>query len=363
VAITVVGTTQAQAASGTSVSLTKPAGLANGDVIYIWSGKWDDDGGDFACSGFTSLSNKLTTTGDDLRSGILRKVITNVAGEPASYSVTNTATDYRSAHLIALRGVDNTTPEDVTLSHVTGANDATPNAATITTVTDGCMLLIGCLISESLGTFTVVTPSGWAVVGNVGSQVYAFTNFCYRLQTSKGATGAVTFPNTPNDAVSEWHVCTIAVRPAAAEPTYVSASTSGTTLSSVSRQARYYRSLNETGVPAVAAYRLLSGSRMGLSIEVAVPSASRNLHLFRSINVGLTGIADAAVDLLSGVIEVMASALAGVVTSVSDVFMGKRYGWTTGYVTTNASGVYSAAGTVVQGIRTLARNGFNRWLR
>ena len=79
-----------QFGTGTSgITITKPASLADGDILYAIVAFDRITGGAFASSGWTALDNQGTTAGADLQTTVLRKVITDAGSEPSSYTFTN----------------------------------------------------------------------------------------------------------------------------------------------------------------------------------------------------------------------------------------------------------------------------------
>src|SRR5688572_3848479 len=102
--------------AGTGHTVTKPTGLANGDVVYIWLA---NNGGTLTSgpTGFTQVA--LQTTQSNPKYYLYRKVITNAAGEGTWSFVTSSIT--KTSICIAFTGVDNTTPEDTVIQTGTGA--------------------------------------------------------------------------------------------------------------------------------------------------------------------------------------------------------------------------------------------------
>lgn len=146
---------------------TKPSGVADGDVLYLMVNFFvpnNPTGGNAitAPSGFTQVSTVgVYSNGAGQWGGVFmfRKVVTNAAGEPSTYTIGDPSGGYtggyRGGTLYAVRGVDNTTPEADSGSGNASSGTVT-TGATVDTVSDESLILFA-VISNG-GTFT--TPSG-----------------------------------------------------------------------------------------------------------------------------------------------------------------------------------------------------------
>jgi hypothetical protein len=151
------------------LTVVKPSGLADNDVVYLVVTCSGGTGitGSITCTGFTQVAAVDCSTFDRLT--VLRKVITSAAGEPASYSI---AWDGVSRQVgiccMGYRGVDTTTPEDVTaVTNVSTTTSTTVSSATggVTTVTDNAWLMwcVGVAsASQAIGLATGFTDRGQA---------------------------------------------------------------------------------------------------------------------------------------------------------------------------------------------------------
>lgn len=217
--ITVVSTAHndVDTAGTTGVTVTKPASLQDNDVMYAICTKEDDPGGSWASTGWTNLRNQATTDGNDMNSGILRKIVTDAGSEPANYTFTNTDGNTRQMNvaIVALRGVDTTTPEDVTLTYNAGTNDDSPDSPTITPTNNGCLILVGCALNNITASapVTYAAPTDYNLEVSDNTRDAAQVGFATDIQDVAGATGAITWLNETVLDWSEWHTYTIAVRP------------------------------------------------------------------------------------------------------------------------------------------------------
>lgn len=237
-ALSVVNTTQnAARVTGTAgLSITKPADLQDGDVLVAFIGAGDEAGGAYACSGWTALDSDATSTGNDIGSTVLYRVITNAAGEPASYTFTNadTASQNRAGFIIAIRGADTADPIDANTKN-TGTNDWTPTHVNITTGVDDALCLffhvgnIGTAAAKTAG--APATPTGTTLRGSIAQSRVTANYIAAELASFQaGTAGDVTvgaWEGTPDDTASEWHVYSVSINPEAAAATPISESDSG----------------------------------------------------------------------------------------------------------------------------------------
>jgi len=206
--ISIIGNESNQATDATSLTINKPAGLQDGDVLFAFIVKRDNVV--FSGSaGWVEDSQHLTAAGDDLSSGIYYKVVTDAAGEPASYTWTGDREEW-SGGIIILRGVDNNNPIDKTTSHANGTNDATPTCPSITTSTDRAMVFACCAMTRgdvSSSTAPAGTTKQWdEYINNANGFCANFT------QTTAGATGDKTWTTDGGDDDEEWHTYQVAFR-------------------------------------------------------------------------------------------------------------------------------------------------------
>jgi hypothetical protein len=222
--------TQVRVAASTGITITKPTGLVDGDVLYAFIARsLYSNTTAFSCSGWTALGSAGSTTGNDVQGTILRKVITSASGEPSNY--TFVASGFASVvsmvgFIIRVAGADTTTPEDATTLIGVGADDATPAGRSITTVTNGALAIqFNALSLATTATKTWGVPSGWTPGDNIAetsSTTDLQGGIAYKTQTTAGATGTDAWTHSANDATTEWLTGIVAVKPYI--PTYTSGS-------------------------------------------------------------------------------------------------------------------------------------------
>ncbi len=144
-----------------------PAGITANDFLFAFCaapdtsvGDWADDGGDG--NGWTQLITNEETTGRDNETAIYYKVAGSSESAPTfSYDGAN---DPLTSAILAFRGVDTTTPFDVTYNNANHyaffENDWTPTPPAITTVTNGAWVIVTASMGYSnISGFTA--PTGY----------------------------------------------------------------------------------------------------------------------------------------------------------------------------------------------------------
>lgn len=233
----------ASAAGSTGITITKPANLADGDVLYAFISRTD-----FASTaaysnsqGFSALTPTGgvigTATGNDRCLSILRKVITNAAGEPANYTfVTVSGTTHQMVGIILpLRGVDTTTPEDISVPAY-GLNTNTPNPASLDATSATADALVIAVLQEGLLTAAAVTPvapSTYTLVpsGNATETTGSLDNqtiLAYKTLGAAGSTaGTNAWQNTGTTGSVETLTAVVLVRAAATNAPATAATAAG----------------------------------------------------------------------------------------------------------------------------------------
>lgn len=187
----------------TTHTLTKPTGLANGDVVYVGV---TCNGGSTptAPSGFVNIATIVTQTNPRVYG--YRKVITDAAGEGAwTFTIGLITAGFVCQ---AFTGVDSASPEDTSVN--TASNSTGSNAITVTgvtTVTDGAVLLYFMGVNSS--TQTLTAPSGMTEIGEGGARK---SEMDYELRATAGATGDRT--GASSSSTTAWAAFMFGIRPA-----------------------------------------------------------------------------------------------------------------------------------------------------
>lgn len=211
----------------TGVTVTKPSGVVDGDVLYAFVVKTEaGDTALFTCAGWTTIlpGTPLTTTENDRHIAILRKVIMNASGEAASYTfvTTSTTASAMGAIIVAVTGADVVSgPEDralTTSDRTFGVNDATPASQDFTTVTHNALVLSFCFLAlgGSTAAKTWGVPSGYTNITSVSEMGSASNDLqigvAYKAMPTAGAVGTNVWTHTADDATTDWVVAAVAVR-------------------------------------------------------------------------------------------------------------------------------------------------------
>jgi uncharacterized repeat protein (TIGR01451 family) len=208
------------------VSVTHGFTLANGDILYAFVFSADDPGSWGSTSGGTwsKLAEASDSGGADRIGAVLRRVVTNAAAEPASYTFVNPGgSNVKMAVMIVqVRGGDTTTPEDATTTSSIAQNDFTPDNADSATSTTGALLLAVHFAVNSNGfldTKAAGAPAGFTLIGSTlgtaGSGNDIFGEAAFRAETTAGAQVIGAWTGAPNDSTAEYITFAVAVKPGA----------------------------------------------------------------------------------------------------------------------------------------------------
>lgn len=236
-AVTFVNAESANASANvqsTGITVTKPSGVQNGDVMFAFVGKNDySNTSNFACSGWTDISPATdgTVTGNDRHLNIFVKVIVDASGEAANYTFTaaDNATRQMVGTIIAFRGVDTGTPQDVsTPAYGFVSNDSDPASQNATSATADALALTYLMICMNSGSAlkTWGIPSGYSADANCNTGTTAGTlelqhGVAYKTLGAAGSTaGTAAWTGTPADTTSETLVVTLLVRAGRLPVTY-----------------------------------------------------------------------------------------------------------------------------------------------
>jgi len=148
-AITFVGAGTASSLNTSGdVSPVPNASTLIDDLMILVQHRNDELGTFDAVTGFTEIHQEAPTTGQDRSTGLWYRVATADAPGAVTCGHSDAGTEQYSAQIMTFRGVDTTTPLDVTFAagthRVNRVNKASPNVdafQAITTVTDGAFVL------------------------------------------------------------------------------------------------------------------------------------------------------------------------------------------------------------------------------
>lgn len=177
-------------------------------VVALFSSNTSDV--DLSLPGYAEVTDLYVNGTNDTNLGVFIKKM----GSTPDTSVTLPNLPGVIAAIYVLRGVDGTTPQDVTATTATKTNSGIPDPAAITTATDGAMILILCATRGSAGSFS--PPSGYtnAIVKTNGSQTVMIAS---KILTPAGTDNPGTWSGILFDQTS--YTCasvTMALRPGVA---------------------------------------------------------------------------------------------------------------------------------------------------
>lgn len=177
----------AQIAEGngvTSLQVDKPTGLSDGDVIWaalcIGASGTPNVPEGFSQFATVNQSNVVVLWG-------YIKIVEDADSEPDTYTFDGWTSTRATAYLVAYSGVDNETPIDVAASTGQANSGETVEAPSITTVTDGAVL-VG-IAGQDSASGTVTEPETMAeILESAGTGKKSST--CDETRDTAGATGA-----------------------------------------------------------------------------------------------------------------------------------------------------------------------------
>jgi hypothetical protein len=204
---------------GTSLSLSFTCAEDDYALIYARS---DESGSINVISinggGWTTIDNQNPTSGRDRVEYLFGRVMD---GTETSVTVDYTVSEQISASIHIFRGVDTTTPLDVTQVFDSGANDATPTNPAITpTTANGCLVLFsGQTVNDVTTPGLPTTPSGLTLGETVyGASTSNHRGQCTAYKLDYGAAATITptawTHTVSSPSVAEYSSWTVALRPA-----------------------------------------------------------------------------------------------------------------------------------------------------
>jgi hypothetical protein len=208
-AISLVGVAEASQVGEGTYSLTLPGGLAQNDVVYLYSTCAAAIGAIAPSSAGWTLVD--ADTNGNCFAGVYRKTMGASPDSSVTISDDSDSGVAQAVVCIALRGVDTATPEDATPTQATGSG-TNPNPPAIDTVTPGAWVLPFAA--------SVVTDASVVAPTNYTNQVDINANDTLADITAAGATREIASPTTENPgtwtswSAGQWLCFTVAVRPA-----------------------------------------------------------------------------------------------------------------------------------------------------
>lgn len=192
-------------AGATTIVMNKPGSVASGDVMYayIYEGNSNTH---VTAPGWTEVAFRAV----DASNCVTALRLVAGGAEPSTYTFTGSASGLINGHIIALIGVDNTTPEDA-VATINSGSDGSLEALTILTVTDNAWHLVSYETTGTQATLSLPTDyTNDVVTYGAGGDV---ARADHKVITPAGASGTAV---SNADVAGNWIAISVAVRPAAA---------------------------------------------------------------------------------------------------------------------------------------------------
>jgi hypothetical protein len=194
-----IGTSTKASGSGTSMTVNKPAGVVDGSVLFA-AFEYDSSLSLTAASGY-SLVRRFSGIGS---TAVYSKIITNAAGEPASYTFIGDGDQWLGI-IVPVSGANTTTPVDV--STVNNGYGGTLTATGLTTGGPNRLLLAFAGMDWGPGS-PYTPPAGMTEIDDRSGGAVSFTA-AHVTQASAGASGNKVFTASDTDV---WGAILVAVQ-------------------------------------------------------------------------------------------------------------------------------------------------------
>lgn len=218
--ITYVGSANATGSSASFNIDLSGLSLAQGDLVIVATGFVTVGGSDsnpgVTTSGYTEVADLF---GDDSREAQL-SVSYKLMGATPDTTVACNGSGSGSFGSVGiayvLRGVDQTTPIDVTTTTATGIDSAVPDPPSITPATSGAWVVIAGLGTATSVDETVTAPTGYSNNIIKGSDPSTAVNLAVASKAwTSGAEDPGAWGGWTTSASDAWAAVTMAIRPAA----------------------------------------------------------------------------------------------------------------------------------------------------
>jgi hypothetical protein len=215
--ITFVGQTSAtfegSTTVGTTISLTG-LGLQNGDIVIVAYESCGTTDKAQVIAGYTTVADLYANDTEDSNLLVAYKIMGTVPDTSVTIPATGNAADAGAVVVQAYRGVDISTPLDVTRTTVSLINTAIPDPPAITPVTSGARIVVAAGAAHTTGTgvFTASYLSNFlSVVSNdTNDATVGMGNVSWTSETYNPAAWTFTGTNSTNFSTNS---VTMALRP------------------------------------------------------------------------------------------------------------------------------------------------------
>jgi PKD repeat protein len=186
-----------------AVSVPRPAGIVNGDVLIVQVTTEQNPSMSVTPSGWTAIPSTPVTIDAGSRMFAFYHVVTNATAEPASYNWQLSAKLKWGAGMTAFSGANTATPLETAVT--TKVNPTATTALTVpgVTTTGSGAMLVGAVGLNAPG-ITVKSSTGWTVsADNAGTQRAVLA---YRYLANPGASGDLTWALSKSATSGGWLV-------------------------------------------------------------------------------------------------------------------------------------------------------------
>lgn len=208
---------------GYDVSLTGLTGgsgsaAAAGDLVIVstgWVGTADGNPG-VSTAGYTEITDLHANDTRDAEFSVNWKVMGSSPDTTVSCNGSGLATNGAVCVVHVWRGVNITTPMDVTETETSGINAATPNSPSITPVTSGAIVISTGLATGAANDTSVTAPTGYGnqVDISVDPGNAAIVGIASKAWSGSGAEDPAAWTNFTTSTSDSWAANTLALRPA-----------------------------------------------------------------------------------------------------------------------------------------------------
>lgn len=188
--------------SGASLTVNKPANLADGDVLVLVAYKQLGGSTFTTPSGFTSVYTAVAASTRGFQ--VFGKAISSASGEPSSYTVTSSDSTSRWI-LVAFRlpGLEASWQDAAPASDIYVTNTSTITDPSVTASAGHTLGLAFNFTNNSTAVYQSFSASGWSTLVNgtvTSGSSTSVVDVQYKELTASGATGGVAFTMSPSAA-------------------------------------------------------------------------------------------------------------------------------------------------------------------
>ena len=189
--------------AATSITITKPSGLAVGDLLVAVIGKDDDKVISAYPSGWTEAAQYNTALGNDVTSGIYYVVATSTQTAASDFTWTGDLEEWSGTITAFIPGNANPAFEGISVE-IRRDGDSTPVSNALTT-TAGNLIVGGCVAAQADTGGLGVATAGYTVAGNPTTGTSNGDNGSILAYDLSGAGGSLTIEFNNAESGAESH--------------------------------------------------------------------------------------------------------------------------------------------------------------